>query len=247
MTPWMLFDSSLKAEFGTMTLALKQTGQEINANWMSRLTKVDCAGKAYFVKVYASRGRGLRAWLGRSRLRAEWENIRLFQSLGIPTVELVAYGEKLWPEYVGVMVTEDRSEAFDLAFLARENHSSLSNRCWRLRVIRRLSESIRTLHAARFVHNDLKWRNILVELPTKNKEAEPRAYLIDCPMGSKKRGLMLNRGIIKDLACLDKVAKLSLSRTDRLRFYLGYVSRKRLRNKDKVKIRKVLHFFKGRD
>ena len=84
MTPWMLFDSSLEAEFGTMAVALKQTGQEINANWMSRLNKVDCAGKAYFVKVYASRGRGLRAWLGRSRLRAEWENIRLFKDRRCP-------------------------------------------------------------------------------------------------------------------------------------------------------------------
>ena len=247
MTPWMLFDSSLEAEFGSMARAVEQTGQEINANWMSRLTKVDCAGKAYFVKVYASRGQGLRGWLGRSRLRAEWENIRLFHSLGIATVKIVACGEELWPEYIGAMVTEGRSEAFDLAFLARGNHSALSNKRWRLRVIRRLSESIRTLHAARFVHNDLKWRNILVELPTGNNEVEPGVYLIDCPMGSKKCGVMLKRGIIKDLACLDKVATLSLSRTDRLRFYLGYVSRKRLRNNDKVKIRKVLHFFKGRD
>jgi hypothetical protein len=51
----------------------------------------------------------------------------------------------------------------------------------------------------------------------------------------------------KDLACLDKVAKQVLSRTQRLRFYLQYRGRQRLNQVDKRRIRQVLRFFEGRE
>jgi hypothetical protein len=53
--------------------------------------------------------------------------------------------------------------------------------------------------------------------------------------------------IVKDLACLDKLAKYHLSRTQRLRFYLDYAQKKRLDDADKRRIRKVLRFFEGRE
>ncbi|MOA66587.1 hypothetical protein D3C78_1934040 [compost metagenome] len=53
--------------------------------------------------------------------------------------------------------------------------------------------------------------------------------------------------MIKDLACLDKVAKYHLSRTQRLRFYLQYRDRPRLRSSDKRRVRQILKFFEGRE
>ena len=57
----------------------------------------------------------------------------------------------------------------------------------------------------------------------------------------------MRRRIIKDLACLDKVAKYHLSRTQRLRFYLQYQRRGRLIPADRALIGQVLEYFEGRE
>jgi hypothetical protein len=44
-----------------------------------------------------------------------------------------------------------------------------------------------------------------------------------CPAGTFWWGPFLRYRIVKDLACLDKVAKYHLSRTQRLRFYLNMI------------------------
>ena len=247
MAIWTLCDPSLLSEFGSMMQAMSLRGEEINANWMSRLTRFEHGDEVYYIKSYASRGRGLRRWLGRSRLRAEWENLQFFSRLGIATAQVVAYGETGPWRYRGVIVTQGLPRTRDLAGLVEEEHVALDNNKWRLDVIRRLSSAVCTLHAAGFVHNDLKWRNVLVEPETGMGESSPGVYLIDCPMGRKLRGPLLKRGMIKDLACLDKVAKYALTRTDRLRFYLGYVGRNRLQDRDKRVIGKVVRFFEGRE
>jgi hypothetical protein len=58
---------------------------------------------------------------------------------------------------------------------------------------------------------------------------------------------VLRYRIIKDLACLDKVAKYKLSNTQRLRFYLQYSGHARLNQADKKQIRKIVKFFEGRE
>jgi len=58
---------------------------------------------------------------------------------------------------------------------------------------------------------------------------------------------LLRRRIVKDLACLDKVAKYRLSRTQRLRFYLQYQQRPRLQQGDRGVIDQVLRYFEGRE
>ena len=52
--------------------------------------------------------------------------------------------------------------------------------------------------------------------------------MIDCPTGAFWRGPLLEHRKNKDLACLDKLGRLHLSRTQRLRFYLMYVGKPRL-------------------
>ena len=71
--------------------------------------------------------------------------------------------------------------------------------------------------------------------------------MIDCPNGAFWRGPLLRYRIVKDLACLDKIGKYRLSRTQRLRFYLDYAGHDRLSAADKRRIRKVLKFFEGRE
>jgi hypothetical protein len=219
------------------------SGRQINASTMSRLVKTDLESPGYYVKIYMRRGNKLRRYAGRSRVRAEWENLKLFKKLGIPTLDLVAYGESTTADgYQGALVTRELCNTRDLAGLAEEQHPLMEDTTWRRGVIRQLAEYVRKMHDARFIHNDLKWRNILVKV-----DAEPSVYIIDCPLGRRMYGLFLSRFVKKDLACLDKIGRRVLSRTDRLRFYLAYTGQRKLNAGDRKVIRRTLQFFSGRD
>jgi len=223
--------------------AIVAPGEEINRNWMSRLVRYRDGDDYYYIKTYVSRGRGLRRFIGRSRVRAEWENLQAFVEMGIPTAELVAYGESgARAYYRGTLITREVRGSIDLATLVDNGHSLFCDRQWRLQVIGQLSEMVQKMHCDGFVHNDLKWRNILVDVT-----GNPAIYLIDCPLGRRMPGPFLARGKIKDLACLDKIAKKQLSEIERLRFYLEYKGRTQLSVKDKKEIYRVLRFFKGRE
>jgi hypothetical protein len=90
-----------------------------------------------------------------------------------------------------------------------------------------------------YAHNDLKWRNILVD-------NNGKVFLIDCPNGLLWIPPFLQYRIIKDLACLDKVAKYHLSRTQRLRFYQHYAQKTKLDNQTSEKYARYLLLF-GRE
>ena len=223
--------------------AIGAPGEEINGNWMSRLVRCRDGNDYYYIKTYTSRGRWLRRFIGRSRTRAEWENLQAFVAMGIPTADLVAYGESCTSgSYSGTLITREVRGTRDLAALADRGHPLLGDRQWRLQIIRRLSETVQNMHGHGFVHNDLKWRNILVDVT-----ADPMVYLIDCPLGRRMPGPFLVRGRIKDLACLDKIARQQLSKMERLRFYLAYKGKSRLSAKDKKEIYRVLQFFERRE
>ncbi len=236
--------SEVATLFPDLETAANAEGEEINGNWMSRVVRVSGPEAAYYVKTYTSRGMGLRRFAGRSRVRAEWENLQYFAALSLPVAEVVAYGEaNNAGAYQGVVVTREVRGTRDLAALALESSHLFRHKKWRAGVIGRLSDAVRALHLDGFVHNDLKWRNILVE----TCGDDPAIYLIDCPMGRKLFGPLLTRGRIKDLACLDRFGATTLSRTDRLRFYLSYKGEPGLTVKNKMEIRRVLAFFEGRD
>ena len=215
---------------------------------MSRLTRVRVQGKHYYIKFYEQRGRGLRRSLGRSRVRAEWENIQILDTLNIPSARIVAYGEQagFFGERKGAMITEEIVGVSDLATLAMQESALLKQNVWVKQAATRLADCVSRMHGHGFVHNDLKWRNILMAL-----NGAPAVYVIDCPLGRVLSGWIfkpfLARGIIKDLACLDKIAAHTLSRTRRLGFYLQYAGLEKLTSVHKARIRRILGFFAGRE
>lgn len=234
--------ASLAVHFGSLDAVFALTGHQLTRDPLSEVIRVEREGINYYVKRYNGAGKGLRRYLGKPRVKSEWQNLKRFAKWGIPTAEVVAWGlERNGMAYErGALITRELSNTEDLSAIAKRDDPRLKNRAWVDTVSRQLALSTRAMHDRRFTHNDLKWRNLLVD-------DDARLFFIDCPNGAFWRGFMLRYRVTKDLACLDKVAKYHLSATQRLRFYLQYRQRARLNAADKKRIRHVISFFEGRE
>lgn len=244
MAVWMLCPQyqSLSAEFGSLAAVFALKGERLTKDPLSEVIRVEFNGVRYYVKRYWGAGKGLRRFIGRPRVKAEWQNLRNFTKWGVPTAPIVACGlERQLGSFVrGALITRELDNTQDLALLVKNGDQRLQSRRWVDGISQQLAQATRALHDHHFTHNDLKWRNLLV-----NDRAE--LFFIDCPTGTFWWGPLLRYRIIKDLACLDKVASKVLSRTQRLRFYLQYRGRQRLNTADKKRVRQVIAFFEGRE
>ena len=248
MSKWVLNPAFAQDKAGQLFADLHSVfalqGEQITSDDISEVHRLYIEGRCYYIKRYIQAGKNLRRFIGRPRIRAEWENLLKFKHWGIPTVPVVAYGmERNGLGFGrGALITLGIESTDDLAQLAKHNDPRLRDRDWLHSILGQIATATRIMHNHGFAHNDLKWRNILVD-----RTPTPQVYFIDCPAGSKWPGPLLKYRIVKDLACLDKVAKYHLRRTDRLRFYLFYAQSERLTQTDKKRIRTVLAFFEGRE
>lgn len=244
MASWILAPEYhlLTEDFRSLDAVFAIEGERLTKDPLSEVIRIERNGVRYYVKRYWGAGKGLRRYLGRPRVKAEWQNLKLFAKWGIPTAPIVAHGlERKGGAFVrGALVTRELENTLDLAEIANRQDLRLADRGWVQVISQQLAKGTRAMHDHHFTHNDLKWRNLLV-----NEKAE--LFFIDCPTGSFWWGALLRYRIVKDLACLDKVAKRVLSRTQRLRFYLQYRGRSRLSNGDKRRVLQILKFFEGRE
>jgi len=243
---WHTVDDLSAAEaaaFGSRESSLMLPGEVVNNSKTSIMKKVRVGEKNYYVKRYFRSGKYLRRYLGSSRVAREWSNAGWFSDHGIPTPRRIAFGEgkRLSSDYWGLIISEEVTGAVDLRNVYRYHRQQFDNRKWRQAVIDRLAGVIRSIHGHEFIHNDLQWRNLLVDF-----SIWPEVYIIDCPAGRKIVLRGNRRGVIKDLALLDKQARLVLTRSERLRFYLRYLGTDRLQERDKKEIRRIMMFFEGR-
>lgn len=248
MQRWTLNPEYATGESGRLFADLDSVfaleGEYITRDPLSTVHRIHVGDRHYYVKRYHGAGKHLRRWLGRPRVQAEWENLLLFHAWGIPAATVVGFGlERRGGAFVrGALITEELRDTSDLARLAKIHDPRLKQPQWVARVIHQLAHATRMMHAQGFVHNDLKWRNVLVD-----DRILPNLWLIDCPGGSFWWGPFLEHRKIKDLACLDKLAKQHLSRTQRLRFYRIWAGCRRLQAADRQRIRAILDYFKGRE
>lgn len=215
-------------------------GQEVSRDLISEMRLIQTEACQYYLKLYYHGGKHLRRFLGKSRCRRERDNLLYFKRLGIPVPTLVAFGERRRLTRQACLITEALENTESLLTLHQSRSPLLQNSAIKDYLITQIAEYTERLHRNRFVHIDLKWRNILVNTQTL------KVYFIDCPQGHRVR-FLLERGIVKDLACLDKVGRYALSKTERLRFYMRYSGITRLTKFDKKRIKRILLFFKGRE
>lgn len=245
MSDWQIVgetSADVAHAFADLEAVFALEGERVASDPLSEVIRVNISGKCFYVKRYWTAGKGLRRFVGRPRVEAEWQNLQHFSEWGIAVAPLVAWGMQRRAGFFqrGALITAEVPGTTDMAAMACAGDRRLADRRWVRGVSEQLAHATRTLHDHRFAHNDLKWRNLLVN------EAG-RLFLIDCPSGDFWRGPFLHRRIIKDLACLDKVARYTLSRTQRLRFFLLYQRRARMAADDKTMIRKILAYFEGRE
>lgn len=244
MSGWTLEPAyrHLSADFGSLDAVFALEGERLTKDPKSEVIRIERDGVRYYVKRYNSAGKGYHRYLARPRIKAEWQNLKQFAKWGIPTAEVVACGlERNGLRFGrGAMITRELPKTEDLIVLADRNDPRLKDPVWVDHISRQLARHTRVMHDHHFTHNDLKWRNILVD-------AAGTVYFIDCPIGDYWVSFMLRHRITKDLATLDKVAKHHLSATQRLRFYLQYRRRERLNASDKVRVRRIAHFYEGRE
>lgn len=180
------------------------------------------ARPVYFKRYVYPRGSRFRYWLRPAKSGVElWAYTRL-QELGIPSLDVVAFGERrfLGALSAGCIVTRGISNTVDLATFATKIwcHWPRARRIKTARLLaERLLSQARWAHQNGFFHHDLKWRNLLV-----NVDGDPGSLVwIDAPRASRMR-LRRQRGIVTDLSGLARIAVSLFSRSERMRFLRTY-------------------------
>lgn len=231
--------------FSSIDAVWRLKGEKITSDKMSSVERVTLDGRVFYVKRYLNVAGRLASLLGFSRARLEWENLQHFHRWGLPVADLVAYGQARWglSSRRGYVVTAEVQGSVDMATLAINQPQRFQFSSGSLSLIHQVARAARVMHQHRFAHNDLKWRNVLVS----GANDEPLIHLIDCPSGRFWWGPFFQYRRIKDLACLDKVARVAVTRSQRLRFYLAYKQINKLSAADKREIAKVVGFFSGRE
>lgn len=177
---------------------------------------------------------------GKSKARREFNNLNLLRAAGLDAPAGIAFGEERRAGFVvrSFLISEGVADPQPLDLLLRDwlpQQPAVEQRRWRAELIHRLADYTRRLHAQRFVHHDYFWRNIILTGTSLEHFA-----LIDAHKGRVWSAWAEQRNRAKDLATLDAPAPAFFRRTERLRFLLAYLGKKRLDDNDKIFLRRVL-------
>lgn len=208
----------------------------ISRSDQSEIFSIQIDDKLYYIKRYF-KTKGILSWFGCSRFKTEVKNQRWFNQMGIPSATLLAFGyEKvLFKTIRGYLITDGIMETHDLANIAANQPEFFQNKRCVQTLLSNTANILSRLHQHHFCHNDLHWRNLLINC--QNNACD--VFLIDCPSGHFMWGPFFKYKRLKDLANLDKVAPNFLSQTQRLRFFKYYLKINKLSNVDKVMIQHI--------
>ena len=144
--------------FATIEKTFLLEGDRIAEDPLSIVLRVKVSGLFYYVKKYHQGGKWMRRYIGRSRVRAEWENLKYLALQGIPTPQLIAYGQKSrWGIFqCGAIVTKEILNTVDLAKLVSKKSALINDPIWFRQVAGQVAVFTRRMHDSGFIHNDLK-------------------------------------------------------------------------------------------
>ncbi len=97
-------------------------GKRLTRDPLSEVVLIERDGVRYYVKRYWGAGKGLRRYIGRPRVKAEWQNLKNFAKWGIPTAPIVAYGlERKGGAFVrGALITRELEQPATWPLMAKQ-------------------------------------------------------------------------------------------------------------------------------
>ncbi|CAM5230556.1 hypothetical protein SSTU70S_03435 [Stutzerimonas stutzeri] len=134
MACWILLPAYtvLADDFASLDAVFALQGERLTSDPLSEVIRIERNGVRYYVKRYWGAGKGLRRFIGRPRVKAEWQNLKLFHRWGIPTAPIVAYGlERRAGLFLrGALIARELEQTEDLALLAKNHDARLKNPRW---------------------------------------------------------------------------------------------------------------------
>jgi tRNA A-37 threonylcarbamoyl transferase component Bud32 len=185
-------------------------------------------------------------FFGRSRARAEFDELKRMLDQGAPMVRPVAFGERRILHFLrsSFLMTEGVTDAVSLMAFAQQQGGpqgiTLPPAVRRAFVVS-LGRCIGDLHGRGVVHGALFWRNVLVRRPGPDRFD---FVFLDAPARKRRSGAKANgcvpSGAVGDLACLAAMATEFCSQTEMVRFLRSYLGVRRLHSRHKLLARTVM-------
>lgn len=214
-------------------------GELVVKDKYSEVVKFSSTSKSFYIKRYTASRRKFLSLFRASFISSEVRNLKRLKRIGLPVPKVVAYGER-WKSsrfIAGALITEEVKHSIDLEQCLSNHPELLNDKAWLHEVVDQVAIYTRQMHSSGFVHRDLNLRNILVQV-----QGTPALHFIDCPSGGFRKSLFLKRGVIRDLALMERTARHLLSPRDLLRFYKKYNKSLKLTPNDKKLISRIRHF-----
>ncbi|MBW2690114.1 MAG: hypothetical protein JRC99_09315 [Deltaproteobacteria bacterium] len=191
-----------------------------------------------FEKIWARALRG--SLVGRSMVRAEYENLEKLAERGLRVPQLVAYGDHRFAGGIihAFIITEEIPKAMGVDYLVHKwlRQTTEEDRKQKTdELIHEVSRIVKKMHEHGFEHHDLFLRNMMV-----SEQKMSKLYVMDAPRGYFWPQFIMRKRRAFDLATLDSAATQSFSRSQRMHFMHLYLGCTRLRKEDKRLVRKVL-------
>ncbi|HXG61975.1 MAG TPA: lipopolysaccharide kinase InaA family protein [Planctomycetota bacterium] len=219
---------------GREILAGLRTPREVIARWgvlpeggraRSAVRELRLPQGRFFLKVYAYSGLWrLRTLFIVSRARREYRNLLRLAELGFDVPEPLAYGQERTLGFVSVsfLLTRAVEPAVGLRDLADRPGSApfaLPGTAERRALLSDFARTLRRAHDAGFFIHTLRAKNLLLG----RRDGRWALHVLDVPFAGIWRYRIFRRaGRVRDLACLMRVGRMLLSRTDRMRFARAY-------------------------
>ncbi|CAG0980005.1 Protein InaA [Methylophilaceae bacterium] len=164
----------------------------------------------------------------------EYHNILAFQKYGIPTVDLIYFGQrKVGGKLRAILVTRELTGYQALDAYAGSFPASMDS-LTRKKLFESMATAMRAMHARHFQHNCLYPKHLFI----RNAEDHPvETRFID--LEKAKRWPLKRNVALKDLGTLHRHTE-HCSKTDRLRFFLAYRQEKRLSDRSRKMLAAIM-------
>lgn len=191
-----------------------------------------------FEKIWARAFRG--SLVGRSMVRAEYDNLERLAKCGLRIPQLVAYGDHRFAGGIihAFIITEEIPKAMGVDYLVHEWFGQQAEEDRKQKtdeLIHEVARVVKQMHDHGFEHHDLFLRNMMV-----SEQDMSKLYVMDAPRGYFWPQFIMRKRRAFDLATLDSAATQAFSRSQRMRFMHLYLGCNRLTEEDKQLVRKVL-------